>query len=94
MEDYENNVMENVEESAAVDTAAETDKPDLGGYAILGLAGVGAGFLAKKAFDLGKTLYGKAKAKVAERKAAKAAASEPKPEETKSDNVDPQETEE
>ena len=93
MEDFENNnVMEN-EETVAVDTAVETDRPDLGGYAILGLAGVGAGFLAKKAFDLGKTLYGKCKAKIAEKKAAKAAAAEPA-KETKSDDAAPQETEE
>ena len=93
MNEFENNVMEEVEEAAAVDTAVETERPDFGGYAILGLAGVGAGFLLKKAYDGGKVLVGKIKAKVADRKAAKAAASEPKPE-TKPTTDDPQESSE
>ena len=73
MNENENMVnVETVETDATCNEVTEKEKPDLGGYAILGLAGVGTAFLLKKAFDLGKKAYGKAKEKVAAVKAAKA----------------------
>ena len=84
MNENENMVnVETVETDATCNEVTEKEKPDLGGYAILGLAGVGTAFLLKKAFDLGKKAYGKAKEKVAAVKAAKAEKKAEEPVETK-----------
>lgn len=75
MEEFENNnVIEETEAVGSTETVEPKEGIDLGGYAILGLAGVGGAFLLKKAYDLGKLGVAKAKAAWAAHKEKKAAA--------------------
>ena len=72
MDEIRNDVVETTVDTCEACEPVEKERPDYGGYAMLGLAGVGTLFLAKKAFDLGKKGYGKAKEWFASKKAAKA----------------------
>lgn len=93
MEEFENNnVIEETEAVGSTETVEPKEGIDLGGYAILGLAGVGGAFLIKKAYDLGKKGFNKAKAAIAAHKEKKAAAaSNVASEESKDTSVAPEE---